>query len=252
MPDQRSVLEQLGRVAADLGPMLAPAGHDQLLQAITATAREMFAAAACSLALVDEDADELVFHVASGAGEIAGLRIPAGTGIAGWVAASGQPIAIDDVREDPRFARKVAEDTGYIPRAIVAMPVETDREVLGVIQILDPEPDTGRDEMALLELFARQAALAIESQRVFADLGRILLQAAARATKTGTLADALADAAGAARGPDPGLAQLAAHISELGRLGAGERDTATRLIGDVLAYARACREAPPPPADTSS
>jgi GAF domain-containing protein len=206
MPDERSVLQQLGRVAADLGPMLAPAGHDELLQAIAAMAREMFAAGACSLALLDADADELVFAVVSGGGEILGTRIRVGQGIAGCVAASGQPIAVDDVREDPRFARSVAEDSGYMPRAIVAMPVETEDEVLGVIELLDPGPDMGH-ELALLELFARQAALAIASQRVLA-----------------------------------GLAQLAALVGELGRLGPGERDAAARVIDDLLASARTPRQ----------
>lgn len=206
MPDERSVLEQLGRVAADLGPNLAPAGHDELLQAIAAMAREMFAAGACSLARLDADAGELVFDVAAGGGEILGKRIPVGHGIAGWVAASGQPIAVDDVREDPRFARSVAEDSGYMPRAIVAMPIETEHEVLGVIEILDPGPDMGH-EFALLELFARQAALAISSQRV---LG--------------------------------GLRQLAVLVGDIGHLGPGERDAAIRLIGDLSASARTARE----------
>ena len=205
-PDERSVLQQLGRVASDLGPMLAPAGHQELLQAIAAMAREMFAAGACSLALLDADAGELVFEIASGGGEILGTRIPVGHGIAGWVAASGQPIAVDDVREDPRFARSVAEDSGYMPRAIVAMPVETEHEVLGVIEILDPGPDMGH-ELALLELFARQAALAISSQRVLA-----------------------------------GLAQLAALVSDIGHLGPAERAAAIRLIGDLSAAARMARE----------
>lgn len=206
MPDERSVLEQLGRVAADLGPNLAPAGHDELLQAIAAMAREMFAAGACSLARLDADAGELVFDVAAGGGEILGKRIPVGHGIAGWVAASGQPIAVDDVREDPRFARSVAEDSGYMPHAIVAMPIETEHEVLGVIEILDPGPDMGH-EFALLELFARQAALAISSQRVLA-----------------------------------GLRQLAALVGDIGHLGPGERDAAIRLIGDLSASARTARE----------
>jgi GAF domain-containing protein len=185
--------------------MLA-AGHDDLLQAIAAMAREMFAAGACSLALLDAETDELVFDVAAGGGEIVGTRIAVGHGIAGWVAASGQPIAVDDVREDPRFARSVAEDSGYMPRAIVAMPIESEHEVLGVIEILDPGPDMGHG-FALLELFARQVALAISSQRVLA-----------------------------------GLARLAVLVGELGRLGPGEREAATRLIDDLLASARTPRQ----------
>jgi len=78
----------------------------------------------------------------------------------------GQPIEIADVTRDPRFARDVAESTGYVPRAILAMPLETDRAMLGVIEDLDRRKDggSGARDMELLALFARQAALAIETR----------------------------------------------------------------------------------------
>jgi hypothetical protein len=65
------------------------------------------------------------------------MRIPAGQGIAGWVLASGQPIELSDVTHDPRFARDVAERTGYVPRSILAMPVEGSQQTLGVLEVLD-------------------------------------------------------------------------------------------------------------------
>ena len=48
------------------------------------------------------------------------MRIPASQGLTGWVAQSGQPVAISDVSSDPRFSRQAAEQTGYVPQAILA------------------------------------------------------------------------------------------------------------------------------------
>lgn len=244
MSEDRSfdVLREIARTATDLGPVLAPAGHAELLRSITAAAKDIFEAAACSLALLDDAQEELTFYVASGAGaqDVIGMRVPVGQGIAGWVVASGQPIEIADVTRDPRFARDVAESTGYVPRAILAMPLETDRAMLGVIEVLDRREDggSGARDMELLALFARQAALAIENSRVFSDLGRALFDAVIRGTD-GDFGVALDQVAREGSGPNPELAELAAHFNYLGRVGPEERLAATRLVGELVAYMRA-------------
>ena len=244
MSEDRSfeVLREIARTATDLGPALAPAGHEELLRSITAAAKDIFEAAACSLALLDDAQEELTFYVASGAGaeDVVGLRVPVGQGIAGWVVASGQPIEIADVTRDPRFARDVAESTGYVPRAILAMPLETERAMLGVIEVLDRRGSggSGARDMELLALFARQAALAIENSRVFSELGRALFEAVARAGG-GELGAALDQVARESSGPNPELAELAAHFNFLGQMGPEERIAATRLLGELVAYMRA-------------
>ena len=63
----RDVLGELAGLADELGPALVPPGHDELLESIAETARSLFEAAACSIALLeDEDAEEpqLAFRVA--------------------------------------------------------------------------------------------------------------------------------------------------------------------------------------------
>src|SRR4029453_17732384 len=123
MPDRSDrLLEQVAALAADLGPALAPVGQLELLRSITAAARELFDPAACSLALLDEAQETLIFHVASGADseEVVGQRVPVNRGIAGWVVSSGQPVAVADVAADPRFAAAVAEATGDLPRSGLA------------------------------------------------------------------------------------------------------------------------------------
>jgi GAF domain-containing protein len=234
------ILRNVSRVATDLGPALAPAGQEEMLRTITATAKDLFAAAACSLALLE--GNELVFRVATGEGadEVVGMRVPITSGIAGWVVSSGQPIAIADVRRDPRFAAQVAESTGYLPRSILAMPLQTDRRLLGVIEVLDRVTegrDTSRD-MELLSLFARQAALAIEGSMVFSELGSALFGALGRLTEDTDLADTLLAMAEEPMEPDPDLAGLAAAYAELNRLGPRQKEAAARILLELARFAR--------------
>ncbi|WP_436691901.1 GAF domain-containing protein [Geodermatophilus sp. CPCC 205506] len=104
-----------------------PGGARDLLRSTTELTRRLFDAAACALALPEAESEQLVFRSASGAGaaRIVGQRLPVGQGIAGWAVSSGQPIGIAEVARDPRFARGVAEATGYVPRSILAVPLGT-------------------------------------------------------------------------------------------------------------------------------
>jgi FOG: GAF domain len=242
MTESESVLADLARVLTSLGPALAPRGSDELLRSITVSARELFGAAACSLALLSDDGSELVFTTASGSGatDVVDLRIPAGQGIAGWVVMSEQPISVSDLQHDARFASEVAETTGYVPRAILAVPVVGPRRLLGVIEVLDRDaarPGAEHD-MRLLSLFADQAAIAIENSRVFADLGRAVLEAVAAAAPGTSLASALSSAAGHTTEPEDDLLALAALFGELDEVGADERRLAISVVEDLLVYFR--------------
>ena len=241
MADDGSVLNQAAALAADLGPALQPEGHNELLLSITDAARAIFDAAACSLALLDERRENLTFHVASGEGatDVVGMTVPATQGIAGWVVASGQPISIDEVAQDPRFAHDFAQETGYVPTSILAMPLETEEEVIGVIEVLDRHQGSGRgqDDMGTLSLFARQAALAIENSRIFTDLGRVLFEAVGNAGD-GDLAAALDSVAQSAPQPRAELAGLATSLNVLFRAGDNERDAAARILAEFARYIR--------------
>ena len=233
------MMRAIARTAADLGPALVPVGHDELLRSITRAAKDLFNAAACSLALLNEAEEELVFHVATGAGaeDVVGMRVPVGRGIAGWVVTSGQPIAIGDVRKDPRFAADVAQSTGYVPASILAMPLQTERQMLGVIEVLDRSSD-GRDDkrdMELLSIFAIQASLAIENSRVFSRMGHALFQAAATASDE-DLREAFERIARDAPAPDAQLAEIAGVFNAIGRAGPEELQAVTRIVKEFLDY----------------
>lgn len=129
------------------------------LQQLLDDVRAAFNCAACSFAELDEEEGELIYGPASGVGAaaIAGVRLPVTRGIAGWVAMSGQPLAVSDLGNDPRFASDVARSTEYVPRTLLAAPVAGPEGVLGVLSILDRDtarPDAHRD----IELAASYAA----------------------------------------------------------------------------------------------
>jgi GAF domain-containing protein len=137
----------------------------RLLRSIVEVARAIFHAKASSVFLFDAETDELVFAAVAGDDEqhLVGRRLPSSTGIAGWVLSSRTPLVLEDVRQDPRFARDVAEGTGYVPEGLMAVPLLDDEAVLGVLQVLD-RPQRSRfslQEMELLGLFAGQAAIAL-------------------------------------------------------------------------------------------
>ncbi len=215
------LLQEFVRVANATAAAVEPAGYNEQLQAITDAAKDLFSAGACSLALLDDNGAYLVYRVASGAGaaEIVGQRVPYGQGLTGWVVSSGMPLSLDDVANDPRWQRAVAESTGYVPRSLLAMPLETDRAVLGAISVLDrtmpATPEEAQREMVLLGLFARQAALAIEGAKVFRSAGRFLLSAVAEAAQGESLKDVLDRAVEQATVEDATLSEVARLLAVL-------------------------------------
>lgn len=142
-----------------------------LLDSVVALARHVFGAAASSVFMLSEEHGELVFAAVAGEGEesLVGTRIAMGTGIAGWVAASGQTIITDNVADTDHFAKDVAASTGFLPTSIMAAPLVADGECIGVLEVLDRHTvgEVGRelDDMELLGLLANQAALSLDLLR---------------------------------------------------------------------------------------
>ena len=182
----------------------------ELLTAIVEATRERLAAAACSVAILD--GSELEFRVASGVGEreIVGVRIPADRGIAGWVVASGQTVAIADAHSDARFDRDTAQQTGFLPTSILATPIEGDDGPIGVLEVLDRT--AGPQDMQVVAAAARQVALVLQLVDAAAQVGRVLA--------------------------DPGLAEHLALLSELRGLDVADRRLAARLLAAVVEHAR--------------
>ncbi len=175
-PDARAILREIalrGETAArlDSDPEMA------LLRTIVDATVGIFAAEAASIALLDEASGNLHFVVAAGAqGQpVVGMTIGPSQGIAGYVFSTGESIAIVDPAHDPRFGRNVADQTGYVPRSLLAVPLVDAGRPLGVLEVIDKRegPFTIHD-IETGALFARQAATAIMVAGRARDLRSIL------------------------------------------------------------------------------
>lgn len=136
----------------------------ELLQSVVEVARAIFVAGAASIAVVDAETGRFVFAAVAGAGsdDLVGTGFAAGQGLAGAVAQSGEPLIVDDLTGDRRFARDVAEKTGYVPNAMMVAPLLRGERTLGVLSVLD-RGVTGRRPLQELEVLSRLADLAAVS-----------------------------------------------------------------------------------------
>lgn len=148
---------------------------NELLALIMKTSSEVMRSEVASLLLIDETSHELVFRVALG-GKGAELeekfRVKMGEGIAGSVAASGNPEIVNDPHKDPRFAKRFDDSTGFVTRAILCVPMKARGRVIGVLQAINPLLRKGfdREDLELFETFADQAAIAIENAQLHGEI----------------------------------------------------------------------------------
>jgi GAF domain-containing protein len=227
------------------GRAVLPRSNDALLQSIVEAAARIFGGAAASILLVNEEKRMLEFRVAYGAAnrDLVGMSFPLDHGIAGYVAMTGQPIAVSDVRRDARFNRDFAEATGYVPRSILATPLLSGERVIGVMEVLDKidSASFGMQEMEMLGIFAGQAALAIEQSQQIEAIGDALVMGLRRLAATD--ASAAAQEGAMLVGEDtPSQAQeilaLADLFSDIGTLGDAERNACLQVLQAFAGYAQ--------------
>jgi GAF domain-containing protein len=216
-----------------------PASNDALLESIASAAARIFGAEAATIFLVDEDQESLVFRVTAGPNphEVKGLKISIDKGIAGYVAMTGQSIAVSNTEQDARFYASFAKSTGYVPKSILATPLHSGERVIGVMEILDKidASSFGLQDMEMMGLFAQQASLAIEQSRQLDHVGEALiaglqqLAAGEGLPDSGPLMQALEEARRPSAEMDDLLA-LAGLFHDLSKLGSQERLAAIKIL----------------------
>jgi signal transduction protein with GAF and PtsI domain len=229
-------LEAVRAIALRLeaGRRLAPPTTTLLLRSIVEATVALFDAEASSIALYDPALGQLVFQVAAGSqGDgVVGLAIGPDQGIAGYVFSTGLPLALSDVASDARFGRSAAEQTGYVPRSVVAVPLLDDEGSIGVLEVLDRRSQAAFDlrDIELAAVFARQAAVAIRASRLERDAASLLASALTAITVDSAAAGE--PGAGDARDVDAIVADAVAMLAR-------EEDGALWTLADEIARLRA-------------
>jgi signal transduction histidine kinase len=145
-----------------------------LLKVIVKRTTAALRSEACTLMLLDERTQELVFEIPVGRAENAlrQLRMPLSQGICGWVARNARPAIVNDPRADARFHTSVDQSSGFVTRNALAVPLILRGRVGGVVEVLNKlgnEPYSAHD-VELLTTLAGQAAVALDNAQLYTSL----------------------------------------------------------------------------------
>jgi signal transduction histidine kinase len=146
------------------------------LKMIEDVATQLTETAAASIFLRDNKTDELFFLSATGEaadgekGErLRRIPVPVDGSIAGWVVRTGEPAVVNDARQDERHYERTDDETQFVTRSILAVPLIRREKIIGALEVLNKVDGKAfsQDDLDLLTTLAAQAAVAIENARLF-------------------------------------------------------------------------------------
>ena len=141
---------------------------EQILGTIMHKMAQFFGPERWSLLMVDDRTQELYYAIAVGENteSLKGLRIPLGEGVAGWVAATGNPLVVPDVSLDPQWSAFAKSHPDLNIQSIACLPIRSENRTLGVIQLLNSKLDLLSEySISFLRILCDYAAIAIRNSR---------------------------------------------------------------------------------------
>ncbi|MCA9522658.1 MAG: GAF domain-containing sensor histidine kinase, partial [Myxococcales bacterium] len=158
-------LSSIQEIGTALGSTL---NLDKLLELIMTKVTELMNADRSTLYLLEEEQGELWSKIAQEY-ETREIRLKVGSGIAGWVAQTGQTVNIKDAYKDPRFNQEFDRKSGYRTRSILCQPMRNyQRKIIGVIQVLNKKDGYfSIEDEQLLSALTSHAAVSIENSKLY-------------------------------------------------------------------------------------
>lgn len=169
---ERKRAAQLATVSEVSRQVAALLDLDELLPRIVHLIRERFGYSHVHLFTVDAENRRVVFRAsthprgedwrARNIGYRIGLE-----GLVGWVAATGKPVLVNDVSQEPRFAPYPDKEVDETQSEIV-VPLKIGDQVIGVLDVeSDRRNAFTQDDLFVLNTLAAQVAIAIEDARLY-------------------------------------------------------------------------------------
>jgi phosphoserine phosphatase RsbU/P len=203
--DQEALADRLNAIEALADVALSRLDERALLNALLERVKNVFDADTAAVLLLDHSASQLIATAASGIEDEVrqGVRIPLGTGFAGRVAASREPVILTKV-DHTTVRNPLLVDRGI--RSLLGVPLFAAGKVIGVLHVgsLSGRP-FGQQDAVLLQMAADRAALALQSMMSMDD------SLAAAALQRSLLPAALPDL--------PGLNLAARYVAGSGAVG---------------------------------
>jgi GAF domain-containing protein len=175
MAETADKLRRLVAVATQLNSTL---NLDELLGQIMTATSELLGAESSSLLLLDEDAGELEFKVATGDPQLVGVRMPSSQGIAGAALEKGEPVVQDNVAGDARHYAEVDKAAGSTTRNLLAVPLMVKDRPIGVLEAINRDSaELAGEDLDITQALASLAAVAIDNATMYARLADAVVAA---------------------------------------------------------------------------
>ncbi len=162
----RGCLKSLRGLQRAISQLDTRTGLRSLLDRIIYESLRIVDASDGSLILLDRDTNELVFVVVRGvlSDYLQGHRIPADTGIAGWMIANQEPVIVNDITGDVRFSALIDEKFHFRTHSLLGVPLISRGQALGAIEVVNKFSGRPFDErdLEMLSTLAPLAATAID------------------------------------------------------------------------------------------
>lgn len=160
--EQRALLETMKDLSGELE-------LSRVLQGVLQRAVGLLNVTGAELATWDPESGELEIVASHNMGtDAVGTRMALGEGAMGQVAETKESLMIPRYQE---WAARSAQYTQSTVQSVMAAPLMIGSRLVGVIASVhsDPTREFGPEDLRLLELFAPQAAIAIENARLFTE-----------------------------------------------------------------------------------
>src|SRR5438874_1456981 len=169
LDESRRRAEELAALYATSQLITARLDVASVLDRISRSVTALIGSTGCGIGLLDSSGTRLVHAAAHGykSEEWRALALPVGEGLMGRCAEIGQPIRVDDVRRDPRSARRDVDEREGV-RSMLCVPLRVGGPLLGVISAFSTRPAVfSVHHQRVLEAFAEQAGISIQNAQLF-------------------------------------------------------------------------------------
>jgi len=130
--------------------------------------REVMSVEAGSLWFMRDDEMEIAVAFNERIKALKKFRLKIGQGIAGYVAARGEPIIVNHIDKSPHFFPIVDESSGFKTRSALCVPMISQGKVIGVIEVLNKiTGEFDGDDRDLLQSIATSVCIALENARLY-------------------------------------------------------------------------------------
>jgi class 3 adenylate cyclase/putative methionine-R-sulfoxide reductase with GAF domain len=130
--------------------------------------REVINVEAGSLLFLENDELEIAVAFNTRIKSMKKFRLKIGQGIAGYVAARGKSIIVNDTEKSPHFFPIIDGSSGFRTRSALCVPMISQGKVIGVIEVMNKiDGDFDLDDKDLLQSIATSVCIALENARLY-------------------------------------------------------------------------------------